>query len=160
MIKILGYPIKWTLKVLNFLTPFGELAARLWIAEIFFRAGWLKIKSWHSTVLLFTHEFSVPLLSPYVAALLGTAAEIILPILLVLGLGGRISILIFFIYNAMAIISYPHLWTSEGAQGLAQHINWGLILALLMFHGPGKISLDYLITRKYGDRWNYYHNHN
>jgi len=146
MIKVLS-PI---LKLLDFLTPVGDLAARCWVAYIFFKAGILKVMSWQTTILLFTHEFSVPFLSPYFAALIGTGAELILPVLLVLGLGGRLSIVAFFCYNVVAVISYPHLWTPDGAQGLAQHINWGLLLALLMFHGPGKLSIDHWLRKKYG----------
>ena len=128
----------------------GDLAARVWVGWIFFKAGLVKIQAWQSTLFLFQNEYHVPLLSPVVAAYIGTAAEIILPILLVLGLGGRVTILIFFIYNAIAVFSYPHLWTPEGAMGLAQHINWALLLGLLMFHGPGKLSVDYWIKRRYG----------
>lgn len=145
--------ICYTLKILNFLTPLGDLAARLWIGWIFFKAGLLKVTAWQSTVFLFTHEFSVPLIPSYLAAVVGTGAELILPVLLVLGLGGRITTLIFFIYNVIAMISYPHLWTPEGKAGLYQHINWGLILALLMFHGTGKLSLDYWIGKKFAGRW-------
>ena len=104
---------------------------------------------------LFQYVFHVPLLSPTWAAVLGTGAELILPILIVIGLGGRISILIFFIYNLIAMISYPFLWTPDGAQALAQHINWGLLLGLLMCHGSGKLSLDYWIRKKYGEKWRY-----
>ncbi len=142
--------IRFILKILDFLTPLGGLVARIWVAWVFFKAGLLKIMSWESTLALFQHEYNVPFLPPYAAAVLGTGAELILPVLLVLGLGGRISILVFFIYNAIAVISYPHLWTPEGGQGLAQHINWGLLLALLMFHGPGKLSIDYLLRKRYG----------
>ena len=101
MVSVLG-PV---FRFLDFLTPVGDLAARWWVAYIFFQAGILKIMSWETTVMLFTHEFSVPFLSPYLAALIGTGAELVLPVLLFLGLGGRISILIFFIYNAVAVIA-------------------------------------------------------
>lgn len=138
------------LRTLDFLTPLGDLLARLWVGYIFFMAGLSKISAWDSTVMLFSYVYHVPLLSPYVAAVLGTVAELILPILLVLGLGGRIWIFVFFIYNIIAMISYPFLWTPDGQTGLSQHISWGLLLALLMFHGPGKLSLDYLIHKKYG----------
>jgi putative oxidoreductase len=89
-------------------------------------------------------------LSPTFAAILGTGAELILPVLLVLGLGGRLSIAIFFIYNMMAVISYHYLWTPEGAMGLDQHINWGLLLAMMMTRGYSKYSLDYWLSKKYG----------
>jgi putative oxidoreductase len=135
---------------LDFLAPVGDLLARLWVAYIFFISGLAKIEHWDSTLLLFEHEYHVPLLSPSVAAILGTGAELILPILLVLGLGGRLVIFIFFIYNLIAMISYPFLWTPSGQAGLFDHISWGLLLMLLMFHGPGKLSLDYLIRKTWG----------
>ncbi len=128
---------------LNFLTPIGDLIVRVFIAYIFFSAGLLKIQSWETTLSLFTYEYHVPLLSPYVAALLGTTAELVLPVLLVLGLGGRFCILIFFVYNAVAAISYPFLWTPQGSMGLQQHICWGLLLMMLMLHGSGRLSIDH-----------------
>lgn len=149
-IRIIAKIIAPILRLLDFLTPIGDLAARLWIAYIFFSAGLVKIQQWQETVNLFTYEYHVPLLSPYVAAILGTGAELILPFLLVIGLGGRIMILIFFIYNIVAVISYHFLWTPEGAAGLDQHINWGLLLALLMFHGPGKLSVDHWLRKRHG----------
>lgn len=125
------------------LKPIVDIIIRIYIAEIFFRAGLTKLASWFTTVMLFSTTYHVPLLSPEVAAFIGTAAELVLPVLLVLGFGTRIMILVFFIYNAVAAISYPFLWTPDGAAGLQQHITWGLLLATLMVNGPGKLSLDY-----------------
>jgi putative oxidoreductase len=138
------------IRTFDFLIPFGDLIARIWVAQVFFISGLTKIQAWQSTLMLFSHVYHVPLLSPYVAAVLGTGAELLLPILLVLGFGGRFLIFIFFCYNAVCAISYPFLWTSEGAAGLAQHINWGLLLMLMMFHGSGKFSLDNLIRKIHG----------
>lgn len=138
------------LKALDFFKPAADLLARLWVSYIFLKAGILKLQSWNSTLYLFEHVFHVPLLSPTVAAVIGTGAEIILPIMLILGLGGRLTVFVFFCYNAIAVISYPQLLTPDGAQGLAQHINWGLLLMLLMVHGSGKLSIDYWINQKFG----------
>lgn len=135
------------IKLLDELVPLGNLGARLWISWIFFTAGLSKLVAWQTTVLLFQYEYHVPWVSPVVAAIFGTAAELILPILLVVGLGGRIVISIFFIYNLVCMISYPFLWTPDGAAGLAQHINWGILLGLLMLYGPSKFSLDHIILR-------------
>jgi putative oxidoreductase len=132
------------------LTPLFDLLSRAWVSYTFLLAGLSKIHNWNSTTLLFTYEYHVPLLPPYLAAILGTIAELVLPILLVLGLGGRIVIFIFFVYNLIAMISYPFLWTPNGQVGLYQHISWGLLLSMLMCHGPGKLSLDYLIKKKHG----------
>lgn len=150
MIPRIAAIIRPLLRAFEHLSPFGDLIVRIWVAQVFFMSGLVKIQSWQSTLMLFSHVYTVPFLSPYVAAILGTAAELILPILLLLGLGGRFVILIFFIYNAICAISYPFLWTAEGAAGLSQHINWALLLMLLMFHGSGKLSLDYLIRKIHG----------
>ncbi|MCA3157887.1 MAG: DoxX family membrane protein, partial [Burkholderiales bacterium] len=83
------------------------LFARLWIAKIFFLAGLTKIRDWEVTLLLFTEEYHVPLLPPALAAFMGTAGELVLPVLLVLGLGTRLAALGLFIVNAIAVISYP-----------------------------------------------------
>jgi len=139
-------PFLW---LMDFLTPVGDLLARCWVAYIFFKAGLLKLHSWDGTLALFNYEYHVPLLPPDFAAVLGTGAELILPVLLLIGLGGRITIFIFFVYNLVAVISYPFLWSPDGAQGLAQHVNWGLLLMLLMFHGSGKLSVDYWLRTRY-----------
>jgi putative oxidoreductase len=137
-------------KLLEWLAPFGDLLVRLWVAKIFFLSGLNKIQAWQSTVMLFTNEYHVPLLSPTLAAYIGTGFELVLPVLLVLGLGGRFFIFLFFIYNIMCMISFHFLWTPAGQMGLNDHINWGLLLMLLMFHGSGKISLDHLIHKVWG----------
>lgn len=144
-IKIAAKIVHPFVVTMNFLTPIGDLIVRLWIANIFFKSGLLKIQSWETTVNLFTYVYQVPILPPDLAAILGTGAELILPLLLVLGLGGRFCIFVFFIYNIIAVISYPFLWTPGGSMGLQQHINWGLLLMMLMLHGSGKLSLDYWI---------------
>jgi len=149
-IRITAKIINPILRALDYLTPLGDLLARLWVAKIFFQSGLVKIQNWSSTVNLFTYVYHVPLLPPHFAAILGTTAEFVLPILLILGLGGRIIILIFFIYNAVCVISYNFLWTPQGSMGLDQHINWGLLLMLLMFHGSGKLSLDHWLYKRHG----------
>jgi putative oxidoreductase len=128
----------------------ADLLARLWVADVFLKSGLSKIQDWNTTIVLFKYVYSTPFLSPEFAAYIGTSAEFILPVFLVLGLGGRISILLFFIYNAMCALSFHFLWTPAGSEGLNDHIMWGLLLMLLMFHGSGNISLDYLIHKKYG----------
>lgn len=150
MVKVIAKIIRPFISAFDYLSPVGDLLARLWVAQIFFSAGLVKVQTWQTTVMLFENIYKVPLLPPYAAAVIGTGAELILPVLLALGLGGRFMILVFFCYNAIAAISYPFLWTTEGVTGLNQHINWALLLMLLMFHGPGKLSIDYLIRKAHG----------
>lgn len=129
--------------------PLGHLAIRAWLASVFLPAGLLKSDSWVSTVYLFSYEYQVPFLNPEVAAYLATFIELTWPILMILGLGGRFSYVILFFYNIIAIISYPPLLTAQGYTGLQQHINWGLLIMMLMFYGNGKLSLDYWIRTKF-----------
>ena len=54
------------------LQPLAQLAARLFVAKVFFLAGLTKLRDWETTLLLFTEEYRVPLLPPEAAAWLGT----------------------------------------------------------------------------------------
>jgi len=136
----------------DFLSPLFDLTIRLWVAKVFFASGLTKIQSWSSTVSLFEYEYEVPLLPPEVAAILSTAAELTLPVLIAVGLTSRLSSLALFLVNFVAVMSYTaFLFSVEGAGGLQQHILWGAMLAMIVFHGPGKLSLDYLISRRFGN---------
>ncbi|MGH8645943.1 MAG: DoxX family protein [Gammaproteobacteria bacterium] len=130
---------------LNWTAPIADLAVRLWVAKAFFQSGLVKIQSWESTVALFSYEYSVPFLSPELAAYLGSFVELVFPVLLALGLAGRLSAGVLFVFNIMAVISYPAL----NAAGVEQHQVWGILLLVSLLHGPGKLSLDYLIGRKF-----------
>ena len=63
-------------RAMDYLSPLFDLGIRLWIANIFFKAGLSKIQSWDSTLMLFEYEYEVPLLSPKLAAYLGTGADV------------------------------------------------------------------------------------
>jgi putative oxidoreductase len=130
---------------LDRLSPLVDLVIRVFIAMVFFKSGLTKIASWASTVSLFENEYAVPLLSPEVAAALGTAVELTFPVLLVLGLGTRLSAFALFVFNIVAVISYPGL----GEVGLHDHQTWGLLLLVTLLHGAGALSLDHLIGRRF-----------
>ncbi len=123
---------------LDCLQPLAALLARLYIAQVFFLSGLTKLRDWDTTVALFTDEYKVPLLSPSVAAAMGTAGELVLPVLLVLGLGGRFSALGLFVVNAVAVISLSEI----APAALQQHIFWGALLAGLAIYGLGPWTLD------------------
>ena len=132
-------------KGIDFLSPLFDLAIRVYVAKVFFMSGLTKIVSWNTTLSLFENEYAVPLLPPELAAYLGTAAELVLPPLLVLGIGGRVVALAAFVFNLVAATSYPDI--SEA--GIKDHILWGALLAVTFFHGPGRLSLDYVILRRF-----------
>lgn len=116
---------------------------RFELVHAFFVSGMGKLRDWETTIFLFTEEFHVPLLSPQLAAISGTAGELGLSVLLALGLFGRFAAAGLFVVNIMAVISYPGL--TEG--GLAQHFYWGVMIATLIAFGPGKLALDAWLAR-------------
>jgi len=124
--------------------PALDLGIRLFVASVFFRSGLTKIATWSSTLSLFENEYAVPLLPPEVAAYLGTGVELLFPVLLVIGVGTRFSAFVLFVFNIIAVVSYPDL----GAVGLRDHQTWGLLLLVTLLHGPGKLSLDHLLVRR------------
>lgn len=132
-------------RFLDFLSPLADMAIRLWVANVFWKSGLTKIANMDTTVMLFTHEYQVPVLSPAVAAYLGTGVELFFPVLLAFGLAGRFAAFVLFVFNIMAVISYPAL----EAAGLEQHQVWGLMLLVTLLHGPGKLSLDHLFFRRF-----------
>jgi len=123
---------------LNALQPLAALIARLYVAQVFFLSGLTKLRDWDITVSLFTDEYKVPLLPPALAALLGTGGELVLPVLLALGLGGRFAALGLSVVNAVAVVSLSEI----APAALQQHILWGALLAGLAVFGPGRWSLE------------------
>jgi putative oxidoreductase len=128
--------------------PFA-LATRVYVGWVFLKAGLQKIQNWDSTLSLFTSEYRVPLLPPGAAAVLGTAAELTLPVLLIVGLFGRASALAMSLLNALAVISYAHVLLAEGFEAaIAQHYLWGFMLLMLTLAGPGSWTLERILHRE------------
>jgi putative oxidoreductase len=134
-------------RLVDGLQPVFALALRLYVARVFFASGLVKLRGWDSTLALFENEYHVPVLSPPVAALVGTGAELILPVLLVLGLGTRVAALALFAFNLVAVISYPDLSDA----GLKDHMLWGALLLVTFVYGPGRLALDRWFERRRAD---------
>ena len=135
-------------RALDTLQPLAAFLARLYVAQVFFLSGLTKLRDWGTTVALFTDEYHVPWLSPTVAAAMGTAGELVLPVLLVLGLGGRFSALGLLVVNFVAVISLSEI----APAAFQQHVFWGSLLAALAIFGLGSWSFDrWLAPRRYSD---------
>jgi putative oxidoreductase len=129
--------------------PWLLLGTRLWVGWQFLKSGWLKLTTWDVTLELFRSEYQVPVLPPSVAAICGTFGELFFPMLLVFGLFTRFGALGLFAVNALAVISYWHVLGGEGFEaGLAQHILWGYMLAVIAVTGAGALSLDEKLARR------------
>lgn len=119
-----------------------SLALRWYVGWQFFKAGMIKVGDWSATLALFRDEYHVPLLPPELAAYVGAAGELALPVLLCVGWVSRPAALALFLVNAMAVVSYPQLFSFECPAAINDHFYWGAMLLALVAYGPGKFSLD------------------
>ena len=121
------------------------LLLRLYVAWVFWRAGYLKYTNWPATEYLFEYEYLVPLLPWQMAAVLGTATELMVPLFIASGLLTRLMGGVLFVFNAVAVVSYPVLY-QDGfalfAKGAMDHQIWGLMLLFIVLLGAGRWSLD------------------
>ncbi|TAL72251.1 MAG: DoxX family protein [Burkholderiaceae bacterium] len=136
----------------DWLGPTVLLLMRIWVALAFWRAGVVKFDDPYGTLGLFSSLYQVPLLSPAVAAALGTWIELITPWLLGLGLAGRATALFLFVYNIIAVVSYSGLWPHGLWPGLIgsdfnDHKVWAIMLLAVIAWGPGALSIDRLLNR-------------
>lgn len=129
-------------------SPLLDLAIRLFMANIFFKSGWLKFKNflngdWGSTVYLFQDIHPIPGVPAHIAAVAGTAGELVLPVLLALGLFGRFGA------AGLLIMTLTIQYLVPASYDIAspEHYYWMLLLAVALIKGPGAISLDNLIRR-------------
>ena len=129
----------------RFPLPVLDLLLRIGIALVFWKSGMAKIANWDLTVQLFADEYRVPLLSPEWAAMLGTAAELTCPIMLVFGIGARLgaAALLGMTFVIQTFV-YPENWS--------EHLLWASILLYILSRGAGAISFDHAILRLFGDR--------
>ena len=129
--------------------PYGVLGlcARLFPAAVFWRSGQTKVDGFglsDSAVFLFQDEYRLPLVDPTVAAYAAAGAEHLFPALLVLGLASRLSALALLGMTAVIeIFVYPDAWPEHGL--------WATCFLLILTRGPGALSLDAVIRRRWGD---------
>ena len=128
----------------EYLAPLIDLGLRVYLANIFFKSGLIKVLSWDSTLYLFSDVYNVPLLPPEVAASMAAGAELGLSMLLVLGLFGRFAAAGLSILNVVAVISYADLSDA----GINQHLSWGILLGLLLVLSRGNWSVDAWLEKR------------
>jgi len=132
-------------RAVTWLTPLALLALRLPVAVVFWRSGRTKVEGWNlfnvdpAQAFLFEHEFGMPF--PALTAQVTAIAEHVLPVMLVLGLATRVGAAGMLVMTAVIqLFVFPGAWFSD-------HMWWAVILFAVMALGPGKISLDHLISR-------------
>lgn len=121
---------------------FVALALRVFPAMVFFLSGRTKVEGLfsikESTWFLFEHEYALPVIPSNLAAVMATAAEHLLPVLMILGLATRLSALgLLGMTAVIQIFVYPDAWVTHGL--------WAAALLAVVAFGPGRVSLDHLI---------------
>ncbi|MDX2221466.1 MAG: DoxX family protein [Rhodospirillaceae bacterium] len=132
----------------RFAAPAADLAVRIMIGLVFFNSGRQKLQDWESTVFLFAEEYKVPLLTPEAAAWLGTTFEVTMPLLLFVGLAARLAALPLL---GMALVIQFVLGASNPAYDSMEHFYWMILLLLIVVRGPGMLSLDHVIKRRFAN---------
>ena len=128
-----------------------QLALRLALAVPFWRSGVLKWDGFlqlnEIAVTLFTDEFMLhlpggpyPFPAPTLMAFLAGCGEIVLPVLLVLGLGTRFAALGLLLMTVVVQLTVPEGWPI--------HLTWAAMALAVMAGGAGRISLDALVSRR------------
>ena len=138
------------------------LLGRFSIAAVFWKSGQTKVEGFavdllggqvelgwprlaESTIPLFQDEYRLPLVSPEIAAYAAATAEHVFPVLLLLGLGTRLSALALLVMTAtIEVFVYPAAYPTHGV--------WATVLLYLLARGPGKVSLDHLLASRSSTR--------
>ena len=129
------------------------LALRIALAVPFFKSGMTKWSGFlqlsDGARYLFSEEFKlhlfgaeVPYPFPIAAATASGIAEIVLPVLLVLGLGTRFAALGILCMTAVIQLTVPDGWANF-------HLPWAAMALALVVFGSGKIALDALLFAKH-----------
>lgn len=161
MIRKLHGPLRQVLDLLSAI-PDWLIAAlgRFSIAAIFWKSGQTKVQGFaidivsgqfefglprlsDSAVELFRSEYKLPLIPPEVAAPLAAFAEHVFPALILVGLATRFSALALLIMTlTIQLLIYPDAYPTHGV--------WATVLVLLIAKGPGVVSFDHLLSRRFG----------
>jgi len=138
------------------------LIGRFSIAAIFWKSGQTKVEGFavdlvsgdfqfgwphlsESALELFRSEYRLPLLPPELAAPMAAFGEHFFPILILLGLATRFSSLALLVMTlTIQIFVYPDAYPTHGV--------WATVLLVLIAKGPGSISIDHCLAKRYTAR--------
>jgi putative oxidoreductase len=147
LVESLGAPLRTTSGLLPKLQSPFLLYLRVYVAWVFLKSGMHKIGDWETTLVLFEYEYKVPLLNFELAAYLATFGELVFPVLLIAGIGTRLTAIALTFVNLMAVISY-YATLAKGA-GLVWHYMWGSMLLTNVIYGGGFFSIDQWLKSKF-----------
>ncbi|MCM2306668.1 MAG: DoxX family protein [Sulfuritalea sp.] len=138
------------------------LLGRFSIAAVFWKSGQTKVQGFaidivggefqlgmprlsDSIIDLFRDEYRLPLVPPEIAAPMAAFAEHLFPLLILIGLATRFSALALLVMTAtIQLLVYPDAYPTHGV--------WAAVLLFLIARGPGAVSIDRLIARRFATK--------
>lgn len=126
---------------------------RIALAVPFFKSGLTKWDGFLSlspaAAFLFEDEFKLHIFgnayglpAPAFLAYFDGLAEIVLPILIVIGLATRFGAFVLLIMTGVIQLVVPEGWANF-------HLPWAALAVAIIALGPGRLSLDYMIKRRF-----------
>ena len=153
--RLIGWAYAWFARIPHSLVA---LLARFSIAAVFWNSGQTKVSGFalnlvtgefalgwpqlsDSALALFQDEYKLPFIAPAIAAPMAAFAEHLFPLLLLIGLGTRLSALgLLGMTLVIQVFVYPGAYATHGT--------WAALLLYLVSQGPGAFSVDHWIARR------------
>lgn len=132
---------------------------RFSIAAVFWKSGQTKVEGFaidivsgdihlgwphlsDSVIPLFKEEYKLPVVPPELAATMAAFAEHFFPVLILLGLATRLSAFALLgMTMTIQLLVYPDAYPTHGT--------WAAVLLFLIARGPGKLSIDHWIAKRF-----------
>lgn len=152
--------IVWAISLLSKLPDtFISTLGRFSIAAVFWQSGQTKVEGFaidivhgtftlgmprlsDSAIALFRDEYRLPMVPPEIAAHMAAFSEHFFSALILIGFATRFSSIALLVMTlTIEIFVYPDAYPTHGV--------WATVLLFLMVKGPGRISIDYWISKHF-----------
>ena len=143
LLRFARHSTDFSVRVLRgLLWPKFELAIRLWLAQMFFVSGALKLAHWQTALYLAAHEYPVAWMSPASAAYVGVSIEVLGGALLAAGFMTRYAAAPMLILSLVAQFDY---------MPFDNQLFGAVLCGWYAVFGAGPIAIDTLLRRGLAD---------
>lgn len=146
---IVTWAIDWPARIARHCIWLGPLLARIVVGEVFLVSGWVKLDNLPQMIERFA-GWGIPF--PEVMTPFASAVELVGGLLLVLGLFTRLAAvpLAVVMIVAIATVLWPDVDSLDTLLGFSESAYLAIFLWLAVA-GPGVISIDHALQRRYGE---------
>jgi len=149
MNALVTWAIDWPARIARNIAWFGPLLARIVVGEVFLSSGWIKLHNLPQMVERFA-GWGIPF--PEVMTPFASAVELVGGLLLLLGLFTRLAAVPLAVVMVVAIATalWPDVDSLDTLLGFSESAYLAIFLWLAVA-GPGAISIDRALQRRYGN---------